>query len=162
MDMGAVDWRPAAVYVEAGGAERGSAVAGAGARWPARWQASGLGGRFVLGLEVAVHRWSARREAGDRQGSVQFTATPVVRWHGEGGASPWFLEAGIGLSYQHRAYEARGAHQSTRWNFNDVLGLGRRDGPHEVSLRLTHFSNAGLRKPNPGDSSLSLRWGYLY
>ncbi len=164
MDLAAVDFdaRPAAVFVDAGASSRGAQVVGLGARWPSGWQAQALGGKLGLALEVGVHAWSVRQDTGDRQRSVQFTATPVIRWRGQDGASPWFIEVGIGLSYHDKAYGVKSAHQSTRWNFNDVIGVGRHIGQHELGLRLTHFSNAGLRKPNPGDSSVSLRWGYVY
>lgn len=154
----AVDWRPAAVFVEAGLSARDSDVAGAGARWPWKWQADGLGGKLSLATEVALHRWSAPQTAGGKRRTTQLTATPVFRWRGAGGASPWFLEAGIGLSYHNQEYVVGAAHQETRWNFNDVIAVGRSFGAQEVSLRAAHFSNAGLKTPNPGDTSVSLRW----
>lgn len=160
MDLAATDWRPAAVYVQAGVSSRGSGLAGVGARWPTGWQP--MGGRLALALEVGLTGWSARQETGVRQESMQLTVTPVFRWRGAAGTSPWFLEAGIGVSHHTRDYVAKTAHQGTRWNFNDVLGVGRRFGSHEVALRLAHFSNGGFTKPNPGDTSVSLRWSVGY
>lgn len=154
----AVDWRPAAVFVEAGLSARDSNVAGVGARWPWRWQADGLGGTLSLATDVGVSRWSAPQTAGGKRSVLQLTATPVFRWRPAGGASPWFLEAGIGLSYHDRDYIAKDAHHGTRWNFNDVVAVGRSFGAHEVSLRAGHFSNASLKTPNPGDTTVSLRW----
>ena len=155
-----MDWRPAAVFVQAGVSDRGSSVAGVGARWPLGWQ--GLGGRLGLAVEAGVSAWSARQEAGGRQETLQLTATPVFRWRSDAGASGWFLEAGIGVSYHTRHYVAKSARQASRWNFNDVLGLGRSLGPHEIGLRVTHFSSAALAEPNPGDTSVSLRWSVQY
>ena len=31
-------------------------------------------------------------------------------------------------------------------------------GEHEVSLRLQHFSNAGIKHPNPGETFVRLRY----
>jgi len=160
MDMAAIDWRPAAVFVQAGPSLRGSNVLGVGARWPQDWQA--LDGRLGLALELSANAWSARREAGGRHGFLQLTAVPVFRWRADAAGSPWFLEAGIGVSYHPRNYVVKSSRQETRWNFNDVLGIGRSFGPHEAALRLSHFSNAGLSKPNPGDTSVSLRWSWRY
>lgn len=137
-------------------------MAGAGVRGPSIWQAQFLGGNVGLGLEVGIHAWSAQQGAGRRQHTVQAVAMPIFRWRGDGGGSPWFLEAGVGLSYHNKEYEAKSAHQSTRWNFNDVIGVGRSFRSHEVGLRLSHFSNAGVQHPNPGDTRLALRWGYHY
>lgn len=162
MDAATGAWPPAAFFVEGGTSDRGSAVVGAGVAWPLRWQGEGLGGRLSLAMEAALHAWSARQAEGGRQRSMQVSATPVVRWRGDGGASPWFLEAGVGLSYHGRDYVSKDDHQSTRWNFNDVIGFGRVVGKHEVGLRLAHFSNSGLRKPNPGDTSVSLRWAFRF
>lgn len=157
MDL-AVDWRPAAVYVEAGVSARDSDVVGAGARWPSGWQAEGLGGKFSLATDVGLNRWSAPQTGAGKRSFTQLTATPVFRWRGAGGASPWFLEAGIGLSYHNKEYVAKDAHHGSRWNFNDVLAAGYSFGKHEISLRASHFSNAGLKNPNPGDTIVSLRW----
>lgn len=153
---------PAVFFVEGGISDRGSALAGAGAGWPLHWQAHGLGGKLSLVMEAAVHAWSAPQSDGSRRRSAQVTATPVFRWRGDNGASPWFLEAGIGLSFHSRDYIVKNDHQSTRWNFNDVFGIGRVFGAHEVGLRVAHFSNGRLRNPNPGDTGISLRWACRY
>ncbi|KDD61989.1 lipid A 3-O-deacylase domain protein [Bordetella bronchiseptica OSU553] len=39
--------------------------------------------------------------------------------------------------------------------------MGYRFGPeraYEVSLRVQHFSNAGIKKPNPGENFMFLRF----
>ena len=156
----ATDWRPAAVFLQAGASERGSAVAGVGARWPL--DRHGQDRRLAMAVEAGVVTWSARQDSGGREKTLQLTVTPLFRWRGGSGASPWFLEAGIGVSYHTRHYVAKSARQASRWNFNDVLGVGWSVGAHEVGLRLTHFSCAGLAKPNPGDTSVSLHWSVRY
>ena len=41
----------------------------------------------------------------------------------------------------------------------EVIALGVIAGPGQaLSLRLSHISNAGWRKPNPGETWWSLRW----
>ena len=50
---------------------------------------------------------------------------------------------------------------STRFNFASHLGVGVRLGAqqqHEWLLRVQHVSNAGLKKPNPGENFLQLRY----
>jgi lipid A 3-O-deacylase len=55
---------------------------------------------------------------------------------------------------------ARGCHRQ-RQAFLDVMGLGYTlggpDGKQEIGLRWSHTSNAGLKKPNPGQDFLQLR-----
>jgi hypothetical protein len=57
--------------------------------------------------------------------------------------------------------EKRRSRFSTRFNFGDHLAVGLRFGPrgeHGVALRLQHFSNGGIEKPNPGEDFLQLRY----
>jgi lipid A 3-O-deacylase len=45
------------------------------------------------------------------------------------------------------------------------VAIGRRFGAskeHEVMLRLQHFSNAGIKHPNPGEDFLQLRYAWHY
>jgi len=41
------------------------------------------------------------------------------------------------------------------------VGIGRRFGDrgrHEISMRVEHFSNGSIKKPNPGENFLQLRY----
>jgi lipid A 3-O-deacylase len=64
-----------------------------------------------------------------------------------------------------RTYRTSEKQFSTHFNFADVLGAGRNFGEgqrHEVSLRLTHFSNGGFKHPNPGMNLVRLRYGVMF
>jgi Lipid A 3-O-deacylase (PagL) len=68
----------------------------------------------------------------------------VFRYRPAGGASPWFFEAGVGLTLTTSLYETDRKRFSTTFNFGDHLAVGRNFGQHsehELSLRLRHFSN---------------------
>ncbi len=112
--------------------------------------------------EASLRRWSAPVDGDGRDLVWQAAAQPLVRWRADPAVGQgWFIEGGIGLSLHGHAYRAGSVRQGSRWNFQDVLALGYRPAlwpGHEVSLRLAHFSNAGLRRPNPGEESLTLRW----
>jgi lipid A 3-O-deacylase len=50
---------------------------------------------------------------------------------------------------------------STSFNFGDHLGIGFSFGPgrkNEIAMRAQHFSNAGIKEPNPGKNFLELRY----
>lgn len=50
---------------------------------------------------------------------------------------------------------------STTFNFGEHLAVGRQLGAtrhHEVALRVQHFSNAGIRQPNPGENLVQVRY----
>jgi hypothetical protein len=49
----------------------------------------------------------------------------------------------------------------SQWNFYDMMGIGHSFGAeheHELAVRWVHVSNAGIKKPNPGQDFLQLRY----
>ncbi len=84
--------------------------------------------------------------------------TPFLRW--------WFtqdtaLEAGIGANFFSGTYIGSKT-ISTSYQFGDSLGLFHRisDTPWGVGVRFTHYSNADIKRPNPGQNYLQLRVSY--
>ncbi len=158
---------PDAAFVQIGAADTTyGATAGLNWNWGREFQ---LGNAHITGYwEASVSQWSypttdVRRTAG----LVQLGLIPVFRWRPAQGASPWFAEAGIGATLTTVAYQTDRKRFSTRFNFGDHLAVGRsfgrgygRERRHELSLRLEHFSNAGIKQPNPGENFVQLR--YLY
>ena len=58
-------------------------------------------------------------------------------------------------------YQSQGKQFSTQFNFGDHIGVGRVYGEHrqnELMLRVQHFSNAGIARPNPGENFVQLRF----
>ena len=58
-------------------------------------------------------------------------------------------------------YRSRDKRFSTAFNFGDHVGIGVQlgdDHGQELSLRLQHFSNAGIKDPNPGENFVQLRY----
>ena len=65
----------------------------------------------------------------------------------------------------HKHFYASDERMASRWNFASLLGLGMNWGPrqeHELSLRLQHASNAGVKEPNPGVNFLLLRYAHAF
>ena len=112
--------------------------------------------------EASLSEWSYPTESERRTaGLVQLGLIPVLRWQADGGASPWFAEAGIGATLTTAVYQTERKRFSTRFNFGDHLAVGRSFGParaHELSVRLEHFSNAGIKQPNPGENFFQMRY----
>jgi lipid A 3-O-deacylase len=154
---------PDAAFAQIGAADTTyGAVAGLNWNWGHEFQ---LGTARVGGYwEASVSQWSyptvdVRRTAG----LVQLSVIPVFRWRAGQGESPWFAEAGVGATLSTVAYQTDRKRFSTRFNFGDHLAVGRSLGAtrmHELSLRIEHFSNAGIKQPNPGETFVQLR--YLY
>lgn len=123
---------------------------------------------YPLGSGLVTGYWDiwGGQWRGDYQGSNRSTwvigAKPTLRWRPDQGRSPWFMEAGIGVSYAvNHLYLTDHKDFSTRYNFASHLGIGYLFGEqrkNEVSLRLEHHSNAGIKSPNPGENFLQIRY----
>jgi lipid A 3-O-deacylase len=153
--------RPTTVFAQAGVAEHAHAIV-AGATWESAWQRRWRSGVASIHWEVSAGRWTATHEHFNSSGLVtQIGITPALRFEPSGGSSPWFVEAGIGLNVLTPIYQNGDKRFSTALNFGDHLAVGRRFGEgerHEIALRVQHFSNGGIRRPNPGEDFLQLRY----
>ena len=153
----AADLRPDAIFLQLGAAEH-TRTAAAGLIW--NWADVSLWSRpLTLYGEASLGRWRGSGPYGGSTWFSQLGLTPVLRYRFE--RSAVFVEAGIGLHFIDPLFNEDDDHFSTRWNFGDHLAVGTRFGQHnehELALRLQHFSNGGLRKPNPGADFLQLRW----
>jgi len=160
----AADLHPSGVFVEGGVAKQGAYSVTAGVMWPWSWRRD-FGSTESTGLtEAFVSNWSGRG-ATERVGFTQVGLVPIVRLRLGGGRSPWFIEGGIGVSVMDRLYRTQNKEFSTKFNFVDVAGVGRSFGPdrrRELSLRLSHSSNAGIKEPNPGETFLQLRYAVMF
>lgn len=150
-------------FVQWSRSNRSSAFA-AGVLWPWIDAPRVWPGRLTWQIEATVAAWRslATAQVGEPQFSLQLGLTPSARWAlGPG----WFLEAGIGLNVVTPRYRAGHRRFSTRLNFGDHVALGMTFGEgqhHELQVRLEHFSNAGLRKPNPGENFVQLRYAWRF
>lgn len=152
--------RPAGYFVQAGAADFAALEAGVGLTWPWAWKSSLLGTEVGGLTEGYIAHWDGRSRAG-RRGFTQVGLIPVFRFRLDQGRSPWFGEAGVGVSLTDQLFVSEVKQFTTTFNFVDVVGVGRNfgaDGHQEIGLRLQHVSNAGIRVPNPGQNFLQLRY----
>lgn len=149
---------PDLIFVQAGGARSAGSFA-IGAAWAWSWRRDMAGGRVGGYWEASFGRWYSESGGGRSAWVTQLGVTPTLRWQHPG--SRWFVEGGIGVNALAPLYQGRGKRFSTVLNFGDHVAVGRHfgaSGGHEISLRFQHFSNAGIRKPNPGMEFLQLRY----
>jgi lipid A 3-O-deacylase len=149
--------RPAGYFVQAGAADFDASV---GLTWPWAWKSSLLGTEVGGLTEGYIAHWDGRSRTG-RRGFTQVGLIPVFRFRLDQGRSPWFGEAGVGVSLTDQLFVSEVKQFTTTFNFVDVVGVGRSFGAdrrQEIGLRLQHVSNAGIRVPNPGQNFVQLRY----
>ena len=157
----AFNLRPDAVSVRAGIGKSGNAMAGVGVVWDWNFERLRRHAELTAHTELIVNEWSYDARNGGSRTLTQVVLLPTLRMQLKQGRSPYFVELGVGASWMDRLYDTPAKTFSTQWNFYDVIGVGRRFGPgdrHELGLRWAHTSNAGLKKPNPGQDFLQLRY----
>lgn len=157
----AADLSPSGYFVQAGIAERSAYSVTGGLVWPWSWRTQFAGGEISAITEASLSHWSGRAIGGGRESFIQLGLQPLFRYRFSQGRSDWFLEGGIGLTVTDKLYLTSTKTFSTRFNFADTLGFGRSFGPQresELGLRLTHYSNASIKSPNPGENFLQLRY----
>jgi lipid A 3-O-deacylase len=115
--------------------------------------------------DAYVSQWRAPVVGGGSQSITQLGLVPTARWRLDQGRSPWFVDAALGITYLSEDYVTPNKTFGSRWNFTQRLGVGRsfgEQGRHELALSLHHFSNAGIKKPNPGENFLSVRYALKF
>jgi lipid A 3-O-deacylase len=160
----AMDWQPRGAFIEGGGAPHGTDSAAAGLVWPWGWRGSWHNAQVSGMTEAYLSEWRARG-IGERRAFTQLAVLPLVRLRFGGGASPWFVEGGIGISAMSPIYRTATKEFSTSFNFVDAVGIGRSldaQHRHELSLRVQHVSNADIKTPNPGENFLQLRYAVAF
>lgn len=126
--------------------------------WQQRWfQSNGthLGGYWDAGLA----QWrgnSFRNIPGQRQDITSIGLTPMFRFQSDTMLG-WYAEGGIGVNLLSKRYDNNDDFLSTSFQFNDRLGFGyvNKEG-WDVGIRLEHFSNGGIKRPNSGVNFLIL------
>ena len=123
-----------------------------------------MGGEWTAHAEGFVSYWNAPQVAGSHKNFWQVGLVPVLRYR-FGASSPLFAEAGIGVTFMDDVYTSRRKTFATRFQFQDTLGIGMNLGAkreHEIGVRFSHFSNAGIKKPNPGENFTQLRYAHSF
>jgi lipid A 3-O-deacylase len=160
---------PYGVYLEGGGtleATSKGGAAGIGFTFPFGQRHELWGGALTSYGDIFVSQWRARRPIDE--GTEKYTQVGAIanwRLRFDQGNSPWFMDAGIGATVLDHIYQTPGRAFSTRFQFTEVLGIGRSfgaTGAHEIQLRLQHVSNGGIKEPNPGENFAKLRYQYHF
>lgn len=154
------------IYLQGSQARRDTDAITIGGTLPWKdWQRPLWGGELTGYWDVYASRWTFDGVAGGRSHTTLIGVTPTLRLRMDEGRSAWFWEGGIGLTVADKRYVTPERTFSTRANFASHLGMGISLGEqrqHDIVLRVQHVSNAGVKKPNPGENFAQLRYGYHF
>ena len=103
-----------------------------------------------------------QNQEGATQSFVDIGFTPTGRWQqlNHQGA---YLEAGLGPHLNSKVYDNNHRALSTNLQFGTSLGAGYvLPSGLDVGLKVTHFSNGGIKHPNNGVNLAILRVGYKF
>lgn len=141
---------------------------GATRDWPRAWSWGVGPGRLSGYWEADAQYWKFPAAADGRSTLTKlgkFELAPIFRFRGDDGRSPWFVDAGIGLTLTTHLYRTERKRASTAFNFGDQIAVGWLFGPtqaHELALRFEHMSNASIKEPNPAINFYQLRYAYHF
>jgi hypothetical protein len=120
--------------------------------WERQWFASN--GRHLGGywdLAGAYWRGNAYRNVpGQRQNLAVVSLTPVLRYQRDDKLG-WYAEGGIGASLFSQLYNNDDNRLSTAFQFADHIGIGYvTANKWDLGVKLQHYSNASIKRPNSG------------
>ena len=117
-------------------------------------------GPLTLHWDLWGGHWRSHHADGTTGGYSQLGALMAWRYQPAGPQSPWFFEAGLGGSVADGLYNSGGVDSarpsSSRKCWQWATALGRREPTRFPCVQ--HFSNAGIKKPNPGENFMFLRF----
>lgn len=130
--------------------------------WEKQWWRSN--GTHIGGYwDFTFAKWRGDRYQnipGNTQNLIALGITPVFRLQNDS-LKGLYAEAGIGAHLLSERYNNDGKELSTRFQFGDHLGVGYVFANNiDVGLRIQHFSNGGIKKPNNGVNFAILRLSY--
>ncbi|MCV4285930.1 acyloxyacyl hydrolase [Pseudomonas capsici] len=121
--------------------------------WDKSWLKSDVG-RLTGYWDGAYTYWDGDKRSSNN--SLSFS--PVFVYEFAGQSVKPYIEAGIGVSVFSNT-QVEDNKLGSAFNFEDRIGFGLRfAGGHEIGIRATHYSNAGIKQPNDGIESYALHY----
>lgn len=121
--------------------------------WDKSWLQSDVG-RLTGYWDGAYTYWDGDKRSSNN--SLSFSPVFVYEFSGEK-VKP-YIEAGIGVAVFSNT-QVEDNKLGSAFNFEDRIGFGLRfAGGHEVGIRASHYSNAGIKEPNDGVESYALHY----
>lgn len=138
--------------------------AGAQWNWASQWWSSN--GTHVGGYwDATLALWQGNHYqgvSGNTQNLMDIGITPVFRLQNDNKLG-FYGEAGVGLHLLSEIYDNNGRHFSSNFQFGDHIGFGYvlKNG-WDLGFKIQHYSNGGVKHPNPGVNYAVLKAGYTF
>lgn len=132
--------------------------------WDRQWWKSN--GTHIGGYwDLTLAHWRGdhfRNQPGNTQSFTAVGITPVLRLQNDDSMG-LYGEAGIGLRHLFDLYDNGGRQLSTHFQFSSHLGVGYvfRNNV-DLGLKIQHFSNGSIKKPNAGVNFVVVRARYRF
>ena len=113
--------------------------------YSSRWFENGPG--YLSGFfELSYNRWVYNS---DEINGIAFSPVFVYYFGKDTDYFRPYVSGGIGVALIDE-YHIRNRNLSTRFQFEDRVGMGARIGSIDMNISYFHYSNAGLKSPNDG------------
>jgi lipid A 3-O-deacylase len=161
-EAGTHAWRPDGVYSQLGAGDATDTWS-IGGQWQWRRTWTVRESLLVRGRwEFALGRWRTDlgEDGPEHAWVTQLSLVPTLRLSSlsQRGA---YAEVGSGPSLLMPVFRSQDRAFSTEFNFQSHFAVGYvlgERGEHDFGVRIEHFSNAGIREPNPGMNLVSMRY----
>ncbi|MBQ4836683.1 acyloxyacyl hydrolase [Pseudoalteromonas luteoviolacea] len=120
---------------------------------------------FDVSLEASINLWD-REKYHIKETNLVFAISPILHYQVmslKNGAAI-FAELGIGVAYVKNKVFV-GKNIGSHLQFEDRIGVAMKFGEKNkdiIALRYLHYSNAGIKRPNPGLDFISLSFTRLF
>jgi lipid A 3-O-deacylase len=134
--------------------------------WNPNWSWFNGGDTHLTGYwDASFGVWEGRQHKnvpGDKQHLIDFGFTPVFRYENKNKLG-FYAEIGVGAHVLSHTYDNNDDGLSTAYQFGDHIGVGYVFNKNwEVALKMQHFSNGGIKKPNSGVDYGVLKLAYRF
>jgi hypothetical protein len=119
------------------------------------------GTHLGLYFDVTLAAWRGNRFMGrdEDQNIADIGFTPAFRFQNDNKLG-FYAEGAIGVHLLSKLYNNDGKQLSTAFQFGDHIGMGYVfDNKVDLGLKIQHFSNGSIKKPNSGVNFLIVKVG---
>jgi lipid A 3-O-deacylase len=136
------------------------AVIGVQSPWPIHYQ----GDNWITFWQGELGEWWTKKDGEHYTSSTEIAVGPVGRYYLNDSRNV-YAEGVANISFIAPRYWRDSEQEGTVFDFGGAMALGYKFGTalgNEISLRAEHFSNGGMKDPNPGRNFFQIRYAVAF